>query len=385
MRNLFYLGLEPLKERYTYQLSNEWMPLTFAEHNDKLHFINVKGNTYKGGNKINKGVVLDAIGRSIWSMSQCSQLLNYIDAGYVKDNDIIFLQDFFTMGMDSIWYALDQYKIKPKVYAMLHSQSVDEYDFTYDMRNWIRHYELGLDARMNGIFVGSTIHKEQLRNANFKAPIHVLSLPIHIEKVLHYSDKIYSKENTVIYTSRFDKEKNPYFMLEVAEHFLSRNQDWKWVITTSSNELKSNLIGAVDALLDYAKKEPRFIIKVNLTKDEYYDELQKSKIQFNSSLQDYVSWTLLESVIFGNDIVYPNFRSFPEIIESDRLYKAFDYYDAVRVLEYAILYPKEHYDIAIRSNVGRQAEGFIVANDIVDELNIWHEFELIKKLLNDYY
>lgn len=385
MRNLFYFGLEPLKERYTYQLSNEWMPSTFAKYSDSIHFINVKGITYKAGNKINKGVVLDAVGRGVWSMAQCNQMLNYIDAGYVKDNDIIFLQDFFTMGMDSIWYALDLYNIDVKVYSMLHSQSVDEYDFTYDMRDWIRHYELGLDARMDGIFVGSTIHKEQLRNANFKAPIHVMSLPIHIEKVLGYSSDVNKKENTVIYTSRFDKEKNPYFMIEVAEHFLSRNKDWKWVVTTSSKDIKSNLIGVPETLLQFAQHEPRFIIKTDLTKEEYYAVLQKSKIQFNSSLQDYVSWTLLESVIFSNDIVYPNFRCFPEIIEPDRLYKAFDVTDAVRVLEYAIMYPKEHYDIAIRSNVGREAEAFIVANDIQDELNIWHEFELIKKLLNASY
>ena len=28
-RNIFYFSLEPLKSRYTYQLSQEWMPKTF--------------------------------------------------------------------------------------------------------------------------------------------------------------------------------------------------------------------------------------------------------------------------------------------------------------------------------------------------------------------
>jgi len=383
MRNLFYFGLEPLKERYTYQLSNEWMPLSFKKYKHKMNFVNIEGYYINNNNRINKGVVLDATGRGKWSLNQCQNFLQLIERGLVKDNDIIFLQDFFTMGMDSVWYALDLYGIRIKAYSMLHSQSVDEYDFTYDMRHWIRGYELGLDARMNGIFVGSTIHKEQLRAANFKAPIHVMSLPIHFEKVIQYGTEINKKENTVIFTSRFDKEKNPYFMIEVADYFLSRNKDWNWVVTTSSKEIKSNLVGVPQTLSDYAEDEPRFILKSDLSKREYYNELQKSKIQFNSSLQDYVSWTLLESTIFGNDIVYPNFRCFPEIIEQDRLYKAFDVMDAVNVIENAIKKPRDHYHIPIRSNIGRQAEAFIVANDVDVELNIWHEYELIKKLINE--
>jgi hypothetical protein len=38
-----------------------------------------------------------------------------------------------------------------------------------------------LDKRMTGIFVGSTIHRDQLREAGFEAPIHVVSLPLHQE------------------------------------------------------------------------------------------------------------------------------------------------------------------------------------------------------------
>ncbi len=41
-KKVFYFGLEPLKARYTYQLSKEWMPATFAEY-DNLEFIDVPG------------------------------------------------------------------------------------------------------------------------------------------------------------------------------------------------------------------------------------------------------------------------------------------------------------------------------------------------------
>ena len=166
-RNLFYFGLEPLKARYTYQLCKEWMPKTFEKYDDKLNFIDVEGE-FDPDCEIKVGAVLDAIGRGKYSLSQCQNFLQMLYNDKVQDGDIIFLQDYWTPGVEAIWYALDLYGYKNvKVYTMLHAQSVDEYDFTYPMRDWMRPYELGLDKRLTGIFVGSSIHKEQLRQAGF--------------------------------------------------------------------------------------------------------------------------------------------------------------------------------------------------------------------------
>jgi glycosyltransferase involved in cell wall biosynthesis len=333
--------------------------------------------------EIKVGAVLDAIGRGKYSLTQCENFLKLIYEGQVKDNDIIFLQDYWTPGLDAIWYALDLYNIKVKVYAMLHAQSVDEYDFTYPMTNWMRHYELGLDQRMTGIFVGSSIHKEQLRAAGFKAPIHVVSLPIHKQATLDILPEWQSmqKKNVIVYSSRFDKEKNPFFMLEVAEKFLDANTNYEWHVTTSGKEFRSMLPGVIDAMNALAKHQPRFKMLSGLTKQEYYTELATCKVQFNTSLQDYVSWTVIESTAFGADIVFPNFRSFPEFIEASRLYKPFDVQDALLVLHNVLTDTKTHYDIVDRSDLGRQMEGYIVANDFNKEICIWHEAEYCKALI----
>jgi glycosyltransferase involved in cell wall biosynthesis len=381
-RNVFYFGLEPLKARYTYQLCNEWMPKTFEQYADRLNFIPIDG-VFDADQEIKVGAVLDAIGRGKYSLTQCENFLKLIYEGQVKDNDIIFLQDYWTPGLDAIWYALDLYNIKVKVYAMLHAQSVDEYDFTYPMTNWMRHYELGLDQRMTGIFVGSSIHKEQLRAAGFKAPIHVVSLPIHKQATLDILPEWQSmqKKNVIVYSSRFDKEKNPFFMLEVAEKFLDANTNYEWHVTTSGKEFRSMLPGVIDAMNALAKHQPRFKMLSGLTKQEYYTELATCKVQFNTSLQDYVSWTVIESTAFGADIVFPNFRSFPEFIEASRLYKPFDVQDALLVLHNVLTDTKTHYDIVDRSDLGRQMEGYIVANDFNKEICIWHEAEYCKALI----
>lgn len=389
-KRLFYFGLEPLKARYTYQLCKEWMPATFEPYSDRLKFIEVEGE-FDPGQEIKVGAVLDAIGRGKYSLTQCQSFLQKIYDGTVRDGDIIYLQDYWTPGLDAIWYALDLYKINVKVYAMLHAQSVDEYDFTYPMSNWMRHYELGLDKRMTAIFVGSSIHKEQLRAAGFTSPIHVVSLPIHkaatLEKLPNYADAvahgIVKKKNTVVYSSRFDKEKNPFFMFKVAKEFLKLNPTWEWHVTTSGKEFRSMLPGVIDAMNDLARTEPRFKLLNGLTKEEYYTELSTCKIQFNTSLQDYVSWTVIEATAFGADIVYPNFRSFPEFVDSSRMYKAFDWKDALAVLHKSMLSPLTHYDIVDKSDLGRRMEGYIIANDYLNEICVWHESELCEQLLKN--
>ena len=389
MRNLFYFGLEPLKARYTYQLSKEWMPATFAPYEKigAIKFVDVEGE-FDPDQQIKVGAVLDAVGRGKFAMSQCSNFLDMLNADQVKDGDIIFLQDYWHPGIESILYALDLYGISVKIYAMLHAQSVDEYDFTWPMRKWMRGFELGLDKRMTGIFVGSTVHRDQLRSAGFEAPIHVVSLPLHKELTLAKYPAYNAsnpKENKIVYSSRFDKEKNPFFMMKVAELFLKDNPDYVWHVTTSGKSFKSMVPGVVDAMEELSKRQPRFQLLSNLTKEEYYHELATARIQFNSSLQDYVSWTVLESTCFGCDVVFPNFRSFPEFIPANRLYTPFSVTDAVAVLDKVCNNDyNRYYDFADTADLGRRTEAFIMVSDYDQELNVWHEAEFCDHLMKNY-
>lgn len=380
MKTVWYFGLEPLKERYTYQLSNVWMPNTFSHY--PVHFRHIKGEL-STGKEIRVGAVLDAVGRGQYTLSQCSNFLEKIRTKEVKEGDIIFLQDFWTDGIGSIFYALDLYGYRDiKVYGMLHAQSVDEYDFTYAMKDWMRFYELGLDKRMSGIFVGSTIHRQQLREAGFKAPIHVVSLPLDYQDVVKTAPKKVVKQNTVIYTSRLDREKNPYFLLKVAEKFLEENPEWNFVVTTSGSEFRSNVDFALESLYELADRQPRFILKKNLTKQEYYYELKRAKIQFNCALQDYVSWTALEADAFRCVLVYPNFRSFKEIYGIKHKYTPFDIESALETLKIATQSNNYDSELSKLADLGRRLEGWIVANQHhTSEFNIWHEKEYIERII----
>ena len=80
MKKVFYFGLEPLKARYTYQLSKEWVPASVEPYvkSGKINFSDVEGE-FDPDQQIKVGAVLDAVGRGKFAMSQCSNLLDMIN------------------------------------------------------------------------------------------------------------------------------------------------------------------------------------------------------------------------------------------------------------------------------------------------------------------
>ena len=374
---IYYFPLESLKSRYTHQLSTKWMPKAFEKTTGMYHTVD---GQYEQGD-VSVGMVLDAVGRGIYSMNQCQYLLEMIQKGNVNNGDIVYLQDYWTPGIESIFYACDLYGLDLKFYARCWAQSVDEYDFTYNMKNWMRHYELGLDERLSGIFVCSTVNRDELKAAGFKTPIHVTSLPINFDEIKSYHPEKVDKEKIVISSSRLDWEKNPMFMMNVAKQFLEKHKDWKWIFTTSAKSLRSNDKFIIDTIQKLDREQERFIVKTNMSKSGYYELLNKSSIQFNSALQDYVSFTLLEATTYGCDVVYPNFKSFPECVPSDRLYDAFDVNSALNVLESSVNNPKTHFDIPKLSSLGTIMDAYIIGNGMDREINIWNESEYWEEFL----
>ena len=230
---------------------------------------------------------------------------------------------------------------------------------------------------MTGVFVGSTIHKNQLREYGFTCPIHVVSLPYGKADTMSLVTKIPNKENQVIFASRLDKEKNPYFLIDVIDKFLSQHPDWNWVMTTSGESFKSNLPDVVSMFERYSESQPRFKMLRNLSKEEYYTEIARSSIMFNCSLQDYVSWTSIEAHTFGTQFVCPEFRSFTDFAQPFQMYQAFDVQSALDTIETAVTHDLFELtrDLSTISDIGRIIETYIMVNGINHEINIWHEFE----------
>lgn len=381
-KTVWYFGLEPVKARYTRQLSQEWIPNAFAEH-PEVDFQPVDGAT-EVDDDIKVGAVLDASNRGVYAMQQSSNFLQKIANGDVKAGDALYVQDFWHPGLEAIYYALELNGINIDIFAMLHAQSVDEYDFTHSMRDWMRPIEIGYANKMKAIFVGSTIHKKQLRAAGIETPIHVVSLPYgkkETEALVPNKDSI-EKQDQIMFCSRLDKEKNPYFLARIVE-WVCDYTDWKFIITTSGKEFRSNLLGVVEMFQELEERYVNFEMLSDLSKTEYYTKMAESKIVLNTSLQDYVSWTSIEAHTFGCNFLAPNFRSFGDFCDQNKTYFPFDFESAISKLS---IMTTSNESTIIRnlsgiSDLGRRLVARIICNPINYEVNIWHEFELCKNLV----
>ncbi len=339
---IIYFPLEPYKERYTCQLSapDGWLQSRWKETGHDV--LRIEGESLN--KQIVTGSVLDGCGRGYYSCSQIQEFLYLLNNGQISSDDVLYFDDFWTPGIEALPYAFHLTGIKPKMYSLLHAQSVDQYDFTYPMSHWMRDFEKGIGKCMDGIFVTSTLLKNLLIEAGIgsRDNIVITGLPYNVNKVNEVVPVVNAKKKKrqVVFSSRWDWEKNPVFFLNVAQYFAEADPTIKFVITTSHEKLKSNdedLLHLLHCIDRY--NLPNLELRENQTKEQYYQTLKESKIQFNCAYQDFVSWTLLEALTYKCLPVYPNFRSFPEVLPKEYLYDAFVVDSAINKIKEMLVRP----------------------------------------------
>lgn len=348
---LYYVPLESYKERYTCQLSAPkvgWLERNWIESG--IEYKRINGTDYDTKN-IKTGVVLDAVRRSRFAMSQIDTVLLLADSGVITNEDVFYFDDFWHPGIESLAYAFHVLGIKPKMYGFCYAQSVDEFDFTYPMRDWIRHFERGIGRVLDGIFVANTLLKNLLVDASISSPdkIHVVGLVFDSSEVKKRMEKC-EKINQVVYSSRWDNEKNPNVFLKTVDEVMKHRQDVVFVVCTSAKKVRSNNPDLLVLLQQYQLMYPNnLIVKEGLSKEEYYRELSRSKIQVNTADQDWVSFTLLEASVAGCFPLYPYYRSFPETLRYEReyLYERFNYREIAYRIENRLSNPMNWSDEAI--------------------------------------
>ena len=148
----------------------------------------------------------------------------------------------------------------------------------------------------------------------YTGKIKVVGLPFNSEQVLSMmGDKpLQKKKRQVVFSSRWAMEKRPELFYRAINSYMSmypNDEEIKFVFCSSSTK------PTVDYRLQTWQElqaMKNVVLHHGLTKQEYYDILCESSVQINTSLQDWVSYTLLEAVCANCQLIYPNERSFPE-------------------------------------------------------------------------
>ena len=341
------MGLEPYKARYTLQLQ-DWNERVFKRRDINYHLVN--GQTLSNDQSIVTGQVLDAHGRTYYSLTQMAELVRLMKIGEVTSEDVIYFEDMYTSGIDSIPYILKQVpkQYRPKVYVRCLAQSIDPDDFlhVWDMQGFMRKYEEMVNEFVDGVLASNEEMVMHMKVAGWKAPIYNISgLAFGKDEVRSRVKEIKpfdKRKLRVVFAARWDQEKQPDFYMDIIEEYTRIHKDVEFALLSGA-KLRSNNSSYMDRTLDL-ERQGKLKIYSDLDKNEYYELLNDSRVLFNCALQDWVSNTVSEADALGCNVVYPAYRSFPETFANDhsRMYVPWSKTDALTKLEFAVFNPSRH-------------------------------------------
>jgi len=340
MRKLYHMGLESYQSRYTMQLT-EWTRRVFERRG--VDYEIVPGDTLDSSEQIVVGQVLDAHGRSYFSMSQMMRLVKLMREGAVTGEDVILFEDMFSPGMESLPYIINQIpaNMRPKVWVRCLAQTIDPDDFVHvwGMSKWMSLYEHMCNEFVSGVLATNEEMVAHMRIAGWRAPLYNISgLSFGKDEVLErvggpacvrpFKERI----RRVVFASRFDQEKLPDFFMDLVERVKQTNPGILFSVV-SGGTLRSNSPSALKRARELQGRQQLSIYE-NLAKNDYYRIVNDSRVLFSSSLQDWTSNVVSEADTLGCNVLFPAYRSFPETFSNDhtRLYVPWSMDDAINKL-----------------------------------------------------
>jgi hypothetical protein len=345
MRKLYYMGLESYKARYTLQLT-EWTRRVFERRGLDVSY--VPGLTLDNGQKIVVGQVLDAHGRSYFGMSQLMNLVRLMQQGEVTHEDVIYFEDMFQPGIESLPYILNQVpeSLRPRIFVRCLAQAIDPDDFVHvwGMSKWMGIYEKMVCelVRDSGGAILATNEEMvmHMKIAGWDCPIYNISgLAFGKEEVRERVPgelrPFGERSLRVGFAARWDQEKQPNFYMDLIELYNERNPGNQVEFCVFSGAPLRTNNDSYMARTRQMQADGKLRLYEDLEKNDYYRLLADTRVLFNCALQDWVSNTVSEADTLGANVLYPAYRSFPESFANDhtRLYVPWSLKDAVKKLE----------------------------------------------------
>tara|TARA_R110002050_G_scaffold72513_5_gene156093 strand:+ start:1344 stop:2312 length:969 start_codon:yes stop_codon:yes gene_type:complete len=284
---LVYAPLESVDMRYTTHLDNDIRK--YLKKYYKKEYTILDPDTFNTPMK--KGQFLNAKDTIFRQFNQFNLFLSLLVKGKIPKDTIYFTTDIWNIAVLSIPYInfFEEYNIK--LQGVLHAGSFTDTDFVREMERQYKGFEESIFDIADKIFVASEFIKNDVIKKRYVNPDKIIStgLPLN-ENLDKYKPKT-KKENIIIFNGRNCDEKQPYLLEEVAR------------INPTFKCINTQLEG--------------------LSKNEYYELLNKSKIVISFALQENFGYGIQEAVKLGCIPILPNRLVYPELYKKEYLYNNF--------------------------------------------------------------
>jgi len=321
---LIYVPLEHIEGRYTVHMDRDIEAYLNAQD---IKYVKVMPTTETPS--LPEGQFLNAAFTSKFKALQIAEISAMFESDKINDGDTIFFSDIWFPGIESIAYMKYFTKKHVKITGIIHAGSFTDTDFVRDMERWAKNFEDIIFDISDTIYCASNFIKDDIIKKRMVDPnkLVVTGLPVDYSGLDHHKGQ--TKENIVIFNGRLCDEKQPWLFDELEKHV--------------KEKADSNLN------IRFIKTQEE-----NLSKEEYYSLLGKSKAIVSYALQENFGFGVAEAVYLGCAPILPNRLVYPELYPNTKLFDRFD----------------ESVDMVIDALLAEEHPSQVVSNPN-DVFNIW--------------
>jgi glycosyltransferase involved in cell wall biosynthesis len=245
-----------------------------------------------------EGQFLNSAFTSKFKALQIAEISDLIERGVITDGDTLFFSDIWFPGIESIAYMKYFNKMDNlKITGIIHAGSFTDTDFVRDMERWAKNFEDIIFDISDTIYCASNFIKNDIIKKRMIDPNKLVVSGLPVDYTGLEKHKGQTKKDIVIFNGRLCDEKQPWLF----------------------NELRDQVSKRLDRDVQFLKTQ-----EMNLSKEEYYSLLGKSKAVVSYALQENFGFGVAEAVYLGCTPVLPNRLVYPELYPDTKLFNRFD-------------------------------------------------------------
>lgn len=288
---IYLIDLEYVETRYTAQWKTEF-PQQIADQTGQD--ITVIEGPEGIAECTTPGAFLNFAGTNIYKSEQVKLLAEYFNKNEIKNGDHFVFADAWHPGILNLKYMLDLFQIDATIHGLWHAGSYDPQDFLGRLigdKKWVRHTEYALFDAIDKNYFASQFHISLFARTMFPEEDqrdYLMSKIVRSGWPMEYlgnyiQPKRLQKENIILFPHRNAPEKQLNIFLDLAKQL----PQYKWI---NCNDL-------------------------DLTKKEYNELLEQSKMVFSANLQETLGISCYEILMAGGMPLVPNRLSYVEMYD----------------------------------------------------------------------
>ena len=197
-------------------------------------------------------------------------LLKLMKKGKITNEDVIYFEDMFQPGIESLPYILNQVDDKhvPRIFVRCLAQTIDPDDFVHvwGMSKWMASYEKMVNQFVDGVLATNEEMVAHMKVAGWEAPIYNISglafgksevcLRVGKQKPFH------KRKHRVVFSARWDQEKQPDFYMDLIEAWYKKHgKNSVEFCICSGSKLRSNNSSYMKRTYDLVERDMLYLFE----------------------------------------------------------------------------------------------------------------------------